>query len=45
MAHAEALIALHEYDEFSDQHWDKLEQFRAEVLGEERAIKSDFGHT
>ena len=39
IAHAEALAALKEYDAFCDQYKAKLDEFRAEVLAEERAIK------
>jgi hypothetical protein len=45
MAHAVALAALNEYGAFCDQYKAKLEEFRAEVLAEERATKPDFGHT
>ena len=46
MAHAVSLAALKEYREFCDQHRDKLEQFRTEVLAEMRERNPNFfGHS
>ena len=46
MAHAVSLAALKEYRQFCQQHRDKLEQFRAEVLAEMRERRPNFsGHS
>jgi hypothetical protein len=45
LEHAMAVAALDEYNAFCDQHQDKLQAFRDEVLSEHRAKNPEFGAT